>query len=380
MLRLPFFSLAVMLALSTGSIAFSQNLIDSLRKAIEAPCQGSDSARLLNQLSQAYLRVAPDSTRAIASVALSTAKRNQQPRETGWAYLNFGQSDFVQSRLSLAQQYYLKALPLFIQHGDSAGLCEYHISMGNLAFQKENWEEAGTAYRKALKIAEEKKLIQYINRSQNNIAMVYLKTGYLEAAETIFISLQKSYETEDNKQGKAIVYNNLGEVRRLMNKDEGEVIGLYLKSVSLQREIQDKVGLANSYITISKLYESRKQLEKALNYAQFAFSMYDTLYMGESMIKTGLTLSKYLKELGKPDEALQYAKRARNQALQNNLFSQLLQCDLMLARYYLDRKDYQHAEDCIDEAGPLAATSRDATAQKTLHTLEAELRKHLPKD
>jgi tetratricopeptide (TPR) repeat protein len=379
MYRFPLQWLLLLAALIAAMGTYAQTRTDSLRYKLTAPCEGTDSAQLLNQLAQAYLRQSPDSMRVIGQRALAAAIRYAQPKELGRAYMTIGYADFIQSRLPQAQQFYLKALPLFTQHNDPAGLSEYHICMGNLAYQKSDWESAGNSYRKALKLAEDNGLTAQINRCQNNIGMIYLKTGYYEAAEAIFQSLLKAYEATKDHQGLATTYNNLGDARNLMDKDAGEVVGFYLKSVQLQRENLDKVGLANSYMTISRVYDAKNQPEKAIDYARLAFEMYDTLSMEERLVETGLHLSSYLQKHAKPDEALAYAEHARTHALHMNLYTWLLPCDLMLARYYLDRKDYVKADDCISEAGPLAATSRDANAQRTLSTLEAELRKHRTK-
>lgn len=129
-----------------------------------------------------------------------------------------------------AIQYYLKSLKIYEnQLNDLEGVARNYIDIGNLYYNKENYEFA----------------FKYLNDALH------------------------LYEKQGDKSGIAASYTNLGNVLA-DNNNVGKGIEYYFKSIKIGIEIGDDIGVAMNYNNLGDSYITLKQYKEADSYFQKA--------------------------------------------------------------------------------------------------------------
>ncbi|WP_299683186.1 hypothetical protein [uncultured Dokdonia sp.] len=219
--------------------------------------------------------------------------------------------------------------------GDVVGL---NLNIATTNRELNNYEEALTFNKKALKIETRTKSILTLKNTEANI---YADQGNYKKAVLILDSILNSPTIKKSKEARARVSSNLGRIKWLENRDNDKSEELLLEALRLREEIGDVSGLIASYTHLTEYYaDSNKEL--ALAYAEKNYENAKTLNNSVEIIKSitwifelkdalgksisnqmGLERSrayKYIREANNETERIYADTKFENDALKNKNF------------------------------------------------------------
>ncbi|MCK4403495.1 MAG: tetratricopeptide repeat protein [candidate division Zixibacteria bacterium] len=167
------------------------------------------------------------------------------------------------------------------------------------------WDEAITAFQKAMREAKASQLVALYNL----IALCYYTSGRLKPALENFEESASLAEQFDDKQGKANALGNIG----LIYFAEGELeeaLKYYQDALRIHKEIGFKKGEAAALGNIGLIYQAKGDLDEALKYHQNALKIDKEIgyRKGETSDLGNIANVHYLK--GDLDQALKYHQRS----------------------------------------------------------------------
>ena len=171
---------------------------------------------------------------------------------------------YEQGAYDKAIQYVLRSLKIYDQLIQSKldpknltdcknGLTQCYIPLGNIQYDQGNFGNALEYFLKALKIHEELGNTRQISGCYVNIGNVYFDQKlYDKATECYFKALKIAEETGD-KKGMSKCFVNIGNVL-LVQEDYKEVLKYYEKSLKIKEEFEDSYGVALVNANIAQLH------------------------------------------------------------------------------------------------------------------------------
>ncbi|MEL7021530.1 MAG: tetratricopeptide repeat protein, partial [Bacteroidota bacterium] len=291
-----------LLSTQIGVTQSYQVVVDSLLQLLPAQTTSDARVDLLNEISYAYRRVAPEQTLVYGRLALALAD------STG--YLK-GQS-IAAKNIGIGQ--YLTSAPV-----DS--ILSY--------------------YYQSIEIAEQ--IDDYYTQAavNNNIALVYLQILKNRSAIRHYlrgIEIFEQHIAEDTFL-KALMYSNLAGAYNRLGQYERAIQGF---------EKATKIATAKNYRTIISLSgadyaEALIQLdsiEQAESRFAEALAMQESLGDLRSIARTYNLRANYLLESGRLAEAASLAQQSLNIAIDNKVTRELLFAQVTLAKIALEQQDY----------------------------------------
>ncbi len=153
----------------------------------------------------------------------------------------------------------------------------------------------------ARKLSENTKDTQSLIKSTAMLGWSYQFTDPKKSAEYIFTALELVEQSRFNEE-KEFVYNSVGTHYRLHN-DLDKAIEYYNKSLALNQNIGDSLGLAAAFNNLGIAYMMKAEYDKGIDY--WYRSLETKLALGED-ISAAITMSNiaiYYKDIGKTKEA-----------------------------------------------------------------------------
>ncbi|WP_372756162.1 tetratricopeptide repeat protein [Mariniflexile sp.] len=128
-------------------------------------------------------------------------------------------------------------------------------------------------FKKGLKIAKHPR---HINILQNNMALVYIKQLNFELAEKILAEIYEKSKTQVGaEQTTARALDNLGNVQAKLGRPVA--LDNLKKALKMRLEIKDNYGLYSSYSHLKEFYSDKKDVNKAVFYANQAYDVAKTV-------------------------------------------------------------------------------------------------------
>jgi tetratricopeptide (TPR) repeat protein len=326
--------------------------VDSLVSALQRTQNDIDKAKLLNTIADTYKSSNPKLMLQYANKALALSKKINFTTAEGNALLNLGNANIISGDYSKALNFFAEAQHLFesIPNKEDLenkqGLAKALGSIGIVFSEQSNYGKALQYYLKSVKIYENIKDEEKCAKLYNNIGVVYQsQSSYFKALE-YFIKAQKIQEKrKDTNLG--ITYTNIGN-SYLHQKDLAKAfhyytkaknefdqnpnpralgewfnnIGLYYKAnfesskaikswndaIAIFTTIDDKFGIADSYLYLSQLYLDQNQLNEAKQNATTSLKLAQELKVLEQMVLSEKLLSDIFSKENNPSQALHHFK------------------------------------------------------------------------
>lgn len=341
----------------------SQNkLADSLISVLANTKKDSEKLILLNTISDAYKTSNGLEVISYGNKALELSKRMNAKTEEGNAYINLGNGNIILGNYNKAIDYFVKAKTIFEIELNSnptqdlkISLARAYGSIGIVSSEQSNYPRAFEYYIKSIRIYEELKDFKMLSRLYNNVGVAYQSQldynkalDYFHKAKTIQEQLKdanigitltniancyvklKSYPKAISAFNEAEIHvqNNpraLGEWNNSIgtyykeNDNLQQAILHWDEAVIAFESIDDKFGIADTYIFKSELLFEQKRYDEAIKNVNLALELSKETNVLEQQRNAEYLLSSVLEKQNKPIDALAHYKlfTALNDSLAN---------------------------------------------------------------
>ncbi|WP_333876582.1 tetratricopeptide repeat-containing sensor histidine kinase [Flavobacterium sp.] len=334
--------------------AWSQNpKADSLISVLKKTRNDIDKVQLLNAIADEYKTSHPKLMSEYAQQAYQLAQKINFEVAEGNALLNLGNANIITGDYPKALRYFTGAQHLFetltVKNNTDKqkGLAKALGSIGIIFSEQSNYSKALEYYLKAVKIYEQLKDDEKCAKLYNNIGIVYKSMSADFKALEYFIKAQKIQEKrKDVNVG--ITYTNIGN-SYLSQKNLPNALNYYNKAkIALDRNpnpralgewynnfglyhkasgnpakaienwnsairtfqsIDDKFGIADSYIYLGQLYLQQNKLAEAMQMAQQSLTLAKEIKVLEQIVISEKLLSDIYSQQNNTALALQHFKR-----------------------------------------------------------------------
>ncbi|MCF6279667.1 MAG: tetratricopeptide repeat protein [Flavobacteriaceae bacterium] len=251
------------------TLIFSQEkVIDSLKNEL-LQHKKNDTAKvnLLNALSFSYFSFDFKKSNEKAQEANSLAKKLNYKKGEAKSFVRLSHNHRRNSELNEAERDALKALKLYEEINDQAGINASHTALGNVAYYKNDVDKALTYYRKVLNYSKKKGNLKQQAFMLNNIGMISYSKGNLDDALTFFKKSHALRKQLGQKKLGLRALNNIGAICLNQGKYT-EALKYFKQCLSIHREDNNKSGIATATSNISAVYYEWKQYDKTLRYLE----------------------------------------------------------------------------------------------------------------
>lgn len=340
----------------SSSISFSQNKrIDSLTLVLNRVKNDIDKAQTLNAIADEYKTSNPKLMVEFATKALQLSKKIKFKLAEGNAYLNLGNSNIISGNYPIALQNFTLAQDLFENEINAnsknnldikKGLAKAYGSIGIVFSEQSNYAKALKYYLKSVKIYEEIndfekcaklfnnigivyksqssnfKALEYFTKAQliqdelkdpnvgitlTNIANCYLHEKNFDKALEYYANAKISLDKNPNPRALGEWYNNFGLFFKATN-NPAKAIENWNLAIATFSSIEDKFGVADTYIYLGQLYLDQNKLQEALNSANKSLQLAKEINVLEQIVISEKLLSDIYAKQGNSDQALLHYK------------------------------------------------------------------------
>jgi tetratricopeptide (TPR) repeat protein len=350
-MRINYF-LTVCISFFTLSTWCQSTKADSLISVLQRTQNDIDKAKLLNSIADTYKSSNPKLMVDYANKALALSKKIKFTTAEGYALLNLGNANIISGDYSKALNFFAEAQHLFENITDKEnienkqGLAKAFGSIGIVFSEQSNYGKALQYYLKSVKIYEEIKDEEKCAKLYNNIGVVYQSQSSYFKALDYFVKAQKiqekrndtnvgitytnvgnsylhqndlakayhyyskakaEFDKNNNPRALGEWYNNLGLYHKA-NHDERKAIESWNSAIQTFSSIDDKFGIADSYLYLSQLYLNQNQLEQAKQNANNSLKLARELKVLEQIVLSEKLLSDIFSKQNNPSQALHHFK------------------------------------------------------------------------
>lgn len=355
--------LLILLLLITSLSSQSQNkLADSLVSVLSETKMETEKLTLLNAISNAYKTSSGVKVINYAEKALTLANKLNAKTELGTAYVNLGNGNIILGNYDKSVAFFTKAKSVFeIEYKIhptqelKKSLARAYGSIGIVSSEQSNYSRAFQYYIKSIAIYEELKDTNMLSRLYNNVGVAYQSQAeYIKALDYFNKAKTSQIELKDPNIGitltnmanchielknfpKAILVFNEAEKHVQQNPralgEWNNSIGAYYNKINNKQQsikhwdqaikafksIDDKFGIADTYIFKSELFLKEKKYNEAINNAEQALQLSTQTDVLEQQRNAEHVLSEAFEKQNKIPQALKHYKlfTALNDSLSN---------------------------------------------------------------
>lgn len=347
--------IVVILFLSVTKLLAQDKIIDSLQNKLTTTENNFEKAKLYNAISEQYKYSDPNKMLQFADKALKLSEKEQLKIEIGNAYLNIGTAHIImgdyqkamdhfawgksifeelpktpqnsvevakgiartygsmgivfseQSNYAKALQYYLEAAKVYEKLDDKGQAAKIYNNIGVVYKSQSQNQRALQYFLKALQIQQELKASN-VGITQTNIANIYFKDGKLDEAFQYYTAAKSSLDTYPNTRALGEWYNNVGAYYQSRGYPE-MALENWQNAIATFGGMNDKFGLADTYLLLAEFYNDQNNNTKALQAANSALNLANKTGVIEQMVVAERVLSDIYYKTGNNDQALIHFKR-----------------------------------------------------------------------
>jgi tetratricopeptide (TPR) repeat protein len=329
-------------------------VLDSLQNELKKAKNDIDKTIVLNAIADQYKYSDPTKMAEYGNQSLQLAKKIKYKVEEGNAYLNIGTSNIILGDYKKALDNFILAKDIFEENNTSStkkevaqGLAKAYGSMGIVFSEQSNYAKALEYYLKSVKIYEslkdeskcskiynnigvvyksqnsDFKALEYFIKAQKiqdklqdvnvgitltNIANIYLKQKSLDKASEYYTLAKKALEKNPNPRALGEWYNNKGLYFKEKNQNN-EAISSWKNAITTFTSIDDKFGLADTYIFLGEFYLQENQLDEALLNTNKALTLATEINVLEQKAVSEKLLSEIYAKKGNSNLALEHFQK-----------------------------------------------------------------------
>ncbi|GHN01040.1 hypothetical protein WSM22_25290 [Cytophagales bacterium WSM2-2] len=325
---------------------------------------------MLISLSRAYRLAVPDSAVLFSKEAYDLAEKISYQKGIATALNFIGTAYFFKGDYPTAQEYQKKALAF-------AQLNRFDTQHANalnslaLAYQYQgNYFAALDSYLKALELEEKSR--NYVGQVKvlANIGILWKKQGdYDNAINYYKQALQLSDSLKDSRLVRANINNNMGTVL-IDQKKYNEAIDYFLKSMALNKELGNKVFIANCLGNIGLCYLNLKEFTLAEKNLKQSLQLAQDLKSNEYIELALLNLADVYLRLHQPAKALPLSKESLALSKKFNNKENILLNYRALASEYKELGQQSLAISFLEKALDLSDSLKSADLNKKIRDIQ----------
>jgi serine phosphatase RsbU (regulator of sigma subunit) len=311
--------------------------------------------------------------------ALQLAVKVNSLAEKAKAYNSIGIAYKYVGKYSLALEYQLKSLNAQMALGDKKGIAKAANNLSLVYLLQNNYLKALEYQLRSLKLKEEIGDIQGLAFSYENLGKIYSAQGKSNETIELFqkalainktfndtaglihdyvnigtefknlkkfglarINLEKALEMKVNGNGydsqTANIYNDLAN----LNSDDGKTelaLSQYQKSLEINLQINDKLGIALSYLNLADILISHDNFNKANQYLRNSLKISKDIVAHDLIIKNYELLMILNEKNGNFKDALGYSKLYKYASDENSNRNNFEKLNELGIKYDTDKKE-----------------------------------------
>ena len=285
------------------------------------------------------------------SISLGIADEQLDKRKVSHALLDIGYVYHKQGIYDLALKNFQKAAKAAMFVDDEIRLSLAYINIGQTFLQTENYDIALEYFDKALEIREKLKDSIMIMHGRTYIGLTYAAEGKFEEAFEIFNSCLKYFIRINDTYLTAYIYKYIGNIH---NTDGMYNIALRYYNLALLefKNFDSKIDIGETLLLIADVYLKDGNSIEALAYANNVYEISEEYHFLKMKKECYLMLSKIYQSRGELDRSLEYYQYYAN--LKDTIFSSAFSskiADMEIQREFLifeDEIKALHAKDKLE--------------------------------
>ena len=334
------------LLLNANTLCAQNTITDSLLLEIKKAKTSKTKVKLYNEIANAFKTIDGNEVVFYAEKALELSKKDSNKAEEGFSYLNLGNGNIILGNYSNALDYFSKAKTVFeleIKNNETGilkkGLGKSYGSMGVVFSEQSNYTKAFEYYLKSIKIYEELDDKNTLSKLYNNVGVAYRSQDEIKKALEYFSKAQVIQEVlKDVNIG--ITLTNIANCYFKL-KNYPEALRFFNKARTHVQDNKRALGEWNNGIGL--YYKVKHQPNMALKYWDSAVKAFKTIDDKFGIADTYLFKSELFLENNNLKEAIENAKQTNELAKQTNVLEQIAASENILAKSYEEKGDLSNA-------------------------------------
>ena len=250
------------------------------------------------------------------------ALANKWYKKVGDSYFNKSFYYHYNTQSDTAFQMLDEALKWYIKANHQIGVLSYYFTTGTYKMNIEEFDSAAIYLEKAVTYGDTAALNDsiYLDKSYNNIGLLYQYRGFLDLAIENFIIAAKLRE-ERNSPDIFSTYINLGLSYSSTDQKEESIL-YYKKALNITRERKDLSSEALCLNNIGEVYSTDSNstyIDSAFYYYDQAYAIFETLDDSNSMARSHNSKAAIYQRQHKYDRAIQEYEKALDMIPSNGL-------------------------------------------------------------
>jgi tetratricopeptide (TPR) repeat protein len=188
------------------------------------------------------------------------------------------------------------------------------VSLNNIALalkDKGDFEKCLAYFNEAYELYKEVKDSSDMGSALHNIGTIYSDMGNNPIALQYFHNALKIGEKIKDSSRIASAYQEIGVIVLEFENNEDKALDYFLKSLQLRVQINDKIQIPGSLISISEVYKKRKDYEKALSFLNRALKICQEIGEKKRISKTYIEIGSIYFQLKNYKNAIDYFEKAK---------------------------------------------------------------------
>lgn len=269
---------------------------------------------LLNE-AEAWLEMnAVQQADKVLSKASGMVHENEMNTLAGKFYLLKTKADKEKNYLGPAAKAAQRALEIYSQLHDTAGVAGCYSQMGSIAWKKHDYDNALNLFTSALNLYRTVHDDNAIGQTLLNLGIVYTDLNRFDQAEEYFRRSLEHYEGLKNPLGEAGAFHYLG-VYYFRRAKMKEAENYYTRAWEKRLSAGDTLGATGSLINLIQVYRDLRQPEKAMEASGMACDLARALGDSSIVANAGIQAGNALLASGEYVQAHEYFLKALLSAL-----------------------------------------------------------------
>jgi tetratricopeptide (TPR) repeat protein len=317
-------------------------LIDSLEQRLWQAKHDTVRSILLEQLSEAYQYISPETAYQYANEGLLLAEKSNHYPTIASGLRNIGLHRIFQGNYDASLTYLQKSLAIYHELGNESNIAANLNTIGLIYSYKGEYNNALDFYLRSLKIREKIQDKRGCGSCLTNIGTVFRDKNNLKRAMEYF---DKAIQIATEIKNKPLETSVLSEVAALYIIDKDyQKASLALQTVmDLFETNKDYFGLSKTLSQISEVYERQNEYQKALTYALKSLKIQEEHGFRSDKVATLVVTARIYQKTKRLDEAIIVGRQALFLSQQQRNQTNIQQTAAVLASVYKAKQQYQDA-------------------------------------
>ncbi len=302
-----------------GKIVEGKQYLEQALKIVENSEDVALKVEVLNRIGKFYIITGEyEKSIDIMKKAMFICEEKGFYKGTATAYLNQGAAYDKMGKYDEAMSNFMKALNVYENLGDTIGVAKTYLNLGLLYSRHEDYEKSLELYKKSLEIRSQIDDKEGIALLYNNMAIV---NYYLEDYDNVRNYFEKAYQMYlelGNLRRQLMALSNLAEIHSIIGQKE-KALNTYFKILKLEEELGEKGEQVATYFSIAALYFGRDNFNAAKQYCNKGIILAQEINALDDLSDFYDLLYQIYKEELDYKSALEYAEVAH--ALNDSIFN-----------------------------------------------------------